>query len=620
MSAGLLPLVTFGRFTDRSIYGGAAMLEGGFTDTLNGPGSGTATFRGKDLMPVGWTQSVDGSDVWAGWWNRRDLAFFQDDQGVIFAWIVEDVECSRGDDVFAGEITLSGRGIGAALDKATVVTDATQPGQLFVGQTRASIFDLLFLAAQGRGEIPILSTGFWGDTEDSHSVAWTDADNVRVRDGGSLLDTVTSFGLATWDWHVGPNGSIDLWQQAGTDRSDEVALSAYAHGSDGSLGSEKISKRDLATVAHGETAGAESSSVETRGSTFGILASYQSLGGVDAMSQISELTKISADQSVLSLERQFSIDPRRPGAGPYRDFNLGDTVLLFGESLLDWDSTPKGKRPARIMGVGWKLGRDGSQDCDLVTDNILAHRRQRFESEQLVAQGDVPVTNQFGVAGSTGTGETDPDTGDPVAPSIAWSPEFSGIFKFIQAGADPFTVGLVDPADSHSDGPLKPFVIRFSDDLYAEADPNNNEWRFKPAVGGFLPGWTLTDVDIGPSTFTGLNTPSSTGTGDGSRLWADTLGGANGITFGIQSIDSGVETEAILAATASLGASLNLQQGGGSASIIASSAGVSWNFGTMVGSPTTFGVLGSPGTGAQASGGTLAGVIAGLVAFGLFSS
>ena len=107
------PMVLFRKHTDLSVFGSAAAISHEFSDTLNGVGSGRAVFNGEDLQGVKWLHNVLGTDENAFVWNRPTVVTVQDGLARRFSWVVEGIECSRSDNVWAGTITLSGRGIGS---------------------------------------------------------------------------------------------------------------------------------------------------------------------------------------------------------------------------------------------------------------------------------------------------------------------------------------------------------------------------------------------------------------------------------------------------------------------------------------------------------------------------
>lgn len=84
-----------------------------------------------------------------------------------------------------------------------------------------------------------------------------------------------------------------------------------------------------------------------------------------------------------------------------------------------------------------------------------------------------------------------------------------------------------------------------------------------PDTAPFLPKWKPQTVTIGAASFTGYNTPLSTGSGDGSRMWFDNFGtDPSSVTMGLESISSsGTVTNRMLFIAAPSGSILEVTSG-----------------------------------------------------------
>lgn len=532
MSLGILPAVTFYKHTDFTLFGSAVPLTIEFSDTLNGVGSGRCTFNAADIRNISWDQTVGTTVEQATVWNRPTIVNVQNQYGTVFPFVAEDVEFDRADDVWQGTVTISGRGIGSVLDYATVYQ--VQPGasKLYPASTRASVLTSLISDAQLRGAIPWIGQTF-DATTDSDGNPWIDADNIRVRDGGTLLQLLTNYGEATWDWHVGTNGNIGAWLHKGSDYSASLEINPAVHGIGESGGTEKWDLRPLYTRAYGEATppagGALAvggySSDPDRVTRYGMRESYQSLGNI---ADLAQLAGIADDSSQISISRTITVNPQIPGATPYEDFQLGDTITLAVSSAKDYPATTY-KSKARVMGWAWRRDAEGAQTVELVLDTILQHRRRVWEREQDLAQGDIPTPILEGIQQST--------RGDDADPSLLITPSDPGQITFLDPAATTSALaaylGHVPPDPAVSGAGATLYVTRLqgselgaSGTPYIELDPNNGEIRFNPPVGGFLPSWEY--VALGSADNAIYNSPDSVGTtaGDpGTRIEFYGLGG-----------------------------------------------------------------------------------------------
>ena len=532
MSQGIAAHVTFHKHTTLEPFGSAAPISYEFADTLNGVGSGRATFNTADLQEVFWSQTVSGSPERAMVWNRHTVVQVRDDTAARFAFVVEGAEFSRSDDIWQGTVTVSGRGIGSVLDTATVFQAEPGASKLWLATARAKIIRALIADAQARGGLPYLTTTFT-DTVDSSASAWTDGDDVRVRNGGSILQLNELYADSTWDWHVNAAGQFEAWIRKGTDLSATIEINPLVHGASPEPGNETLDLRSLSTVAFGETTPPAGSGALFLGgygtnalsvARWGWRESYQLISQVSGLGY---LPIIANESGRIITSRTFRIDPTKTGARPYIDFQLGDTVTLVAASSKDFTGTVTHKSQARVMGWGWRRdNRTGEQSCDLVLDDILQHRRRQFEREQELSQGsDIPTTRIEGA-------EFSDRSGDPDDPWTVVSPAHPANIKLLDPGsADSVSAAYlahIPPVPASGVGATK-YVTKLSGSSlgpsgtpWIELDPNTFEIRFNPPLtgGGWFPGWELaTDAWLGESPkLNAYNSPLTTGSTDGTRF------------------------------------------------------------------------------------------------------
>ena len=232
------------------------------------------------------------------------------------------------------------------------------------------------------------------------------------------------------------DGTLDVWLRAGVTVVRQLNPLIHGAGAALSAGTETIDMRSLFTAAFGEVGASSggvgaSSAIGAKVARYGQRESYQSLGGVDEMSQISVLGSIADASSIFTNSRTFTIDPTIVGARPYIDFQLGDTIKIVAQSLKDYVGTTVTVSTARVLGWGWRVAVDGTQQCDLVLDTILQHQRRFFQSEQLISQGDIPVVNLTAATVSNSDGRlvgTEPSNA-----SVLIGPTYQGLIAFVQS-------------------------------------------------------------------------------------------------------------------------------------------------------------------------------------------
>lgn len=125
------------------------------------------------------------------------------------------------------EVTASGRGAAAALERAIVLPPGypnfTERTTTLSGAPLA-IWATLLAAAQGRGRLPGYTVS-WTPTEDSNGDPWQANVTVQLDPGTNLKEFLReSSEVEGAEWIVRPDLTIDAAPQLGVDRSTEVVL------------------------------------------------------------------------------------------------------------------------------------------------------------------------------------------------------------------------------------------------------------------------------------------------------------------------------------------------------------------------------------------------------------
>lgn len=300
--------------------------------------------------------------------------------------VKEQANSGEGEGQF---VSISGRGSLALLDDAIVWDDGSGATTRTFEGTKAAVLIQLIQEAQLRGALQTLAYDF-SETNDSDAVAWTDAENLELTVGTSLLDVVRQIAKSGIDFEMLPDGSGNF------------VLSAYLNG----VGSNKSGSvyfrvgQNCQVVASEEAGGSIKNALKVKyknGFTFvSDSASITARRRREQAVNVEYAGEISSAVTFAEAELLSKKNPRKQisvqvydGAGPraFVDYVIGDTVTLDIEGV---------EEPYRIRGM--QLSWDGNQFASVVLDmNSLI-----LENEIRIAQDVDWLTNIWKTAHDAG--------------------------------------------------------------------------------------------------------------------------------------------------------------------------------------------------------------------------
>jgi hypothetical protein len=293
-------------------------------------------------------------------------------------WIVEEIQESITNDEIPVYI-FTGRGIASELEWGTVLPTTYNPPSNVTADTvdftttaAMDAYKQLWDAANARGATGILSLSF-SDTVDSDSVSWADSQDLEVPGGGNLLSKIRDMAtLASSDWHVDPDGTVDVRQTYGTDLSSSFRLAVGYTAAEMERRRTRRSIRN-ALYLEGKEGLISATTDATSITNYNRRETY--IGAGEAMSSTTRDAYLAAALEIAKNEQtEWSVvldDPTATGREPWVDFDLGDTLNVYsGEDNIDAN--------VRVLSISISQGRNHDFATELTLESRLQTRNNQL--------------------------------------------------------------------------------------------------------------------------------------------------------------------------------------------------------------------------------------------------
>lgn len=307
----------------------ANWIDASFSDDMSDLGGFTITMRATDPL---WARPLPGA-VAEKLLEREPIVQFVQDGVIRFEGILEDVAPDEVSEA-PGRIILSGRGIGAVLERSIVIPADLDDPFAFMGFTRnftgpgmAAFVDLKH-EAWLRGVSREISLDFTA-THDSSGMIWLRSSDLELAGGTRLLDLLTQITDGEiLQWRILPGyRKLQVADNIGLDLTDQVIFFAGRHIIDAT---SRASRRDIVTDVY----------VQGKGITHGKASdetARSKWGTRERWITATQLTTTYTCSAAASAELWLNNDERvsrtihtttGTGPQPFEDFNVGDTITL----------------------------------------------------------------------------------------------------------------------------------------------------------------------------------------------------------------------------------------------------------------------------------------------------
>lgn len=328
------------------------------------------------------------------------------DGQLVFTFLAEDTDENHIHEDGTRAVKVSGRGVGAILEWATVLPPLyplyTGLVHTWTNTASMSAWQDLLEEAQARGTATQITPGF-DHTTDSQGQPWPDSLNLQINPGSDLLNLLPRFAQACeCEWIIEPSGVVKMGDAIGFHREGTVRFYATRHQTQVDA---KRTRRSLRNVVFTESAdhrvpqALDAVSVSAWDRREAYLPTANASDEGTAQSFANSVVKVNRDEeiSVTFKIAEFG----ELGRKAFVDYDTGDYIGIDSD-----DTEIAGTY--RVMAMSVKVDSDKKPDLELTTQSLFQQRLINLQKqfERLSGQNQwVDSALQVGLSGG-GAGGT----------------------------------------------------------------------------------------------------------------------------------------------------------------------------------------------------------------------